>query len=132
VELDGNIVLPESSSDQRNIDNNHDGTSDANLVDTFCREESKEEVVPIDNAHEDLGRTIVVTDSNLSNFGENVIHDMQFLGLVPTVTQQTMDFMSDSWANMGQKEDFINSVSNQQFQLVVPKKKKNKLIKAAL
>jgi len=80
-------------------------------------------VVPIDNAQEDLGRAIVATDSNLSN------HDMQVLGLVRTVAQQTMDFLSDSWANMGQKEDFVNSDSNQQFQLVVPKKKKNKLKK---
>jgi len=78
-------------------------------------------VVPIDNAQEDLGRAIVATDSNLSN------HDMQVLGLFRTVAQQTMDFLSDSWANMGQKEDFVNSDSNQQFQLVVPKKKKNKL-----
>jgi len=69
----------------------------------------------------------VATDSNLSHFSENVIHDMQVLGLVPTVAQQTMDFLSDSWANMGQKEDFVNSNSNQQFQLVVPKKMKKKL-----
>jgi hypothetical protein len=127
VELDGNTVLPESPSDQRNIDNNRDEASDANLVDTFFREELNEEVVPIDNAQEDLGRVIVATDSNLSNFSENVIHDMQVLGLVPTVAQQNMDFLSDSWANMDQKEDFVNSDSNQQFQLVVPKKKKNKL-----
>jgi len=33
---------------------------------------------------------------------------MQVLGLVPTVAQQTMDFLIDSWANMGQKEDFVN------------------------
>jgi len=78
----------------------------------------------IDNAQEDLGRAVVATNSNLSHFSENVIHDMQVLGLVPTVAQQTMDFLSDSWANMGQKEDFVNSDSNKQFQLVVPKKKK--------
>jgi len=69
----------------------------------------------------------VVTDSNLSNFSENVIHDMQVLGLVPTVTQQTMDFLSNSWANMGQKEDIVNLDTNEQFQLVVPKKKKKTL-----
>jgi len=66
----------------------------------------------------------VASDFNLSHFSENVIHDMQILGLVPTITQQTMDFLSDSWANMGQKEDFVNSDSNQQFQLVILKKKK--------
>jgi len=101
VELDGNTILPESPSNQRNIDNNRDEASDANLVDTFCREELNEKVVPIDNAQGDLGRAIVATYSNLSNFSENVIHDMQVLGFVPTVGQQTMDFMSDSWANMG-------------------------------
>jgi hypothetical protein len=52
---------------------------------------------------------------------------MQVLGLVPTAARQTMDFLSDSWANMGQKEDSVNSDSNQQFQLVIPKKKKSTL-----
>jgi len=48
--------------------------------------------------------SVVETDSNLSNFSKNVIHDMQVLGLVPFVAQQTMNFLSDSWANMGEKE----------------------------
>jgi len=124
AELDGNTVLPKSPSDQGKIDNNGDKASGANSVNTFFREELNEEVVLIDHAHGDFGRSIVVTDSNLSNFSENVIHDMQILGLVPTVAQQTMDFLSNSWANMGQKEDIVNLDTNEQFHLVVPKKKK--------
>jgi hypothetical protein len=38
-----------------------------------------------------------------------------------------MDFLSNSWANMGQKEDIVNVDTNEQFQLVVPRKKKNRL-----
>jgi hypothetical protein len=127
VELDGNTVLPKSPSDQGKIVNNRDEASAANSIDTFFREELNEKVVPINHAQGDHGRFIVVTDSNLSNFCENVIHDMQILGLVPTVAQQTMDFLRDSWANMGQKENIVNLDTNEQFQLVVPKKKKNKL-----
>jgi hypothetical protein len=59
-----------------------------------------------------------VTDSNLSDFNANVIHDMQILGLVPSEVQQ---FLSESWANMAQ------NVEDEQFQVVVPRKKKNKL-----
>jgi len=44
---------------------------------------------------------VVVIDSNLSNFNANVIHGMQVLGLVPSVAQQVVDFLSDSCANMG-------------------------------
>jgi len=63
-----------------------------------------------------------VTDSNLSNFSVNVIHDMQVLGLISTVTQQPMDFSSDLWANMVHIEENIDSVGNtsQPIQLVVP------------
>lgn len=39
---------------------------------------------------------IVVTNSNMSNFSANVTYDMQVSRLIPTVTQQTMDFLSDS------------------------------------
>jgi len=113
VELDGNTVLPKSPSDQGKIDNNSDKASSANSVDTFFHEELNEEVVPIDHAQEDLGRSIVVTNSNLSNFSENVIHYMQVLGFVPTVAQQTMDFLSNSWVNIGQKEDIVNLDTNE-------------------
>ena len=113
VELDGNTVLPKSPSDQGKIDNNSDKASSANLVDTFFHEELNEEVVPIDHAQEDLGKSIVVTNSNLSNFSENVIHYMQVLGFVPTVAQQTMDFLSNSWVNIGQKEDIVNLDTNE-------------------
>ena len=52
--------------------------------------------------------SVVGTDPNLSNFSANVIHDMQVLGLVPTVALQTMDFLSDPWANMGQKNETVD------------------------
>ncbi|AES72172.1 DUF4283 domain protein [Medicago truncatula] len=62
-----------------------------------------------------FGRPLTVADSNLSNFNANVIHDMQVLGLVPSEAQQ---FLSESWANMAQ------NVEAEQFQVVVPRKKK--------
>jgi hypothetical protein len=57
----------------------------------------------LDNFEQELGTNnyVVGTDLNLSNFSANVIHDMQVLGVVPSVAQQTKDFLSDSWANMG-------------------------------
>jgi len=62
--------------------------------------------------------SVVVTDSNLSNFSANVIHDMQVLGLVPSVAQQVVDFLSDSWVNMGQKEEiaYLTRDTGQPFQ----------------
>ena len=57
------------------------------------------------------------------------------LGLLssPTVAQQTMDFLNNSWANMTQTEEMVNSVgnTNQQFQLVVSKKKRKSKQKQA-
>jgi len=38
-----------------------------------------------------------------------------------------MNFLSDSWDNLVHKEEIVDLDSNQQFQLAVPKKKKNKL-----
>jgi len=72
--------------------------------------------------------SVVVTDSNLSNFSANVIRDMKVLGLVPSVAQQAVDFLSDSWANMSQKEDNADLTRDrgQPFQLVAPRKKKSK------
>jgi len=40
-----------------------------------------------------------VTNSDLSNFSVSVIHDVQVLGIVPTKAQQTMNFLSESWAS---------------------------------
>jgi preprotein translocase subunit SecF len=66
----------------------------------------------------------------LSNFSANVIRDIQILGFLSnfTTTQQTIDFLSNSWDNMAQNEEIIDSVgnTNQKFQSVVPKKRKNK------
>jgi hypothetical protein len=47
---------------------------------------------------------VVVSESNLSNFSANVIHDMQVLGFLnaSSTAQQTMNFLSNSWANMTQ------------------------------
>ncbi|GAU22855.1 hypothetical protein TSUD_282220 [Trifolium subterraneum] len=97
----------------------------------FCEESHEEEEVVADSIPLDNHDTsIVVPYANLSNFNANVIHDMQVLGLLsaPTAAQQTMDFLKNSWANMTQTEEMIASVgnTNQQFQLVVPKKGKNK------
>jgi hypothetical protein len=55
---------------------------------------------------------------------------MQVLGLLsdPTAAQQTMNFLNNSWANMTQTDEMVDSVgnTNQPFQLVVPKKRKNR------
>jgi hypothetical protein len=47
---------------------------------------------------------------------------------VSIAAQQTMNFLNNSWANMTQTEELVDSVGNrnQQFQLVVSKKGKNK------
>jgi hypothetical protein len=58
-----------------------------------------------DHTCEAFGRSIIMTNSNLSNLDRNGIHDMQILKLVLTVTRQTMNFLNDSWANMSVKED---------------------------
>jgi len=52
----------------------------------------------------------------------------KILGLVPSVAQQIMNFLSDSLSNMGQKEDTDDLTRDtcQPFQLVVPRKKKTK------
>lgn len=42
------------------------------------------------SSQEDFGRSMVVTNSKLSNFSSNVIYYMQILGLVPAEVQQTM------------------------------------------
>ncbi|KAK2411661.1 hypothetical protein QL285_046917 [Trifolium repens] len=94
----------------------------------FCEELQEEEKMVADSiplGNQDM--SILVQDSNLSNFSTNVIHDMQVLGFlsVPTAAQQTMDFLNNNyWANMTQTEEMIDSVgsTNQQFQLVVHKK----------
>jgi len=53
---------------------------------------------------------------------------MQVLGLVPSVAQQAIDFLSDSWANMGQIEEiaYLTRDTGQPFQPMVPRKKKSK------
>ncbi|GAU51197.1 hypothetical protein TSUD_97700 [Trifolium subterraneum] len=103
---------------------------DANLDnDVFCQE-LHEEVVAESHPLVTHDRSLVVQESDLSNFNANVIHDMQVLGILSasTAAQQAMDFLSDSWANMAQTEEIVDSVgnTNQQFLLVVPKKMKNK------
>jgi len=69
-----------------------------------------------------------VRDSDLSNISADDIHDMQVIGLVPSVAQQTKDFLSDSWDNIGQNEETVDLTGDtgQPFQLVVPRKKKSK------
>ncbi|AES65236.2 hypothetical protein MTR_2g036980 [Medicago truncatula] len=97
------------------------------MRDVFLLEESYEEVVEDSLPLRYLGKSIVVTDPNLSNFIANVIHEMQVLGIIsaPTASQKAMNFLSDSWANMSQNEE-INDLADHQFQLVVPRKKEVK------
>ena len=102
---------------QGNIDMNCDST------DIFCQDDHQEEaildIIPLG------GNSIVVTNSDLSNFSAFVIHDMQVLGIVPTEAQQ---FLSESWANMARNNEIVDLDDNisQPFQLVVPRKKKFK------
>jgi len=95
------------------------------MRDVVLLEEPCEEVVVDSLPLRDLGKSIVVTNPNLSNFNANVIHDMQVLGIIsaPTATQQAMNFLSDSLANMSQNEE-TDDLADHQFQLVVPRKKK--------
>jgi len=96
------------------------------LADFFCHDDHQEEVIsytiPLG------GNSIVVTNSDLSNFSASVIHDMQVLGIVPTEAQQTMNFLSESWANMARNDEIVDLDENtsQPFQLVIPRKKKHK------
>lgn len=89
---DSSII--ETPYDQGKADENRD--DDSYSVDTFFRDEHQEKVITY-SLH--LGSSsIMVIDSTLSNFSAKVIHDMPVLGL--TMTQQSMDFPSDLWANM--------------------------------
>ena len=107
--------------------------ADIRIIGPWCDEVTD---MDYDNDHtlndfeQELGtnNSVVGIDPNLSNFSANVIHDMQVLGLVPSVAQQTMDFLIDSWANMGQKNETVDLArdTGQPFQLVVPRKKKSK------
>jgi len=83
------------------------------------------------SSQENFGRSMVVTNPNLSNFSSNVIHDMQVLGLVPNDAQQVTEFLSQSWSNMAQNDESVDlgGNTNQPFQLVVPRKAKSRLKK---
>lgn len=92
--MDSSII--ETANDQGKADENCD--DDSYSVDTFFRDEHQEKVITY-SLH--LGSSfIMVMHSTLSNFSTKVIHDMQVLVLVPTMTQEAMDFLSDLWANM--------------------------------
>ncbi|RHN57137.1 hypothetical protein MtrunA17_Chr5g0437141 [Medicago truncatula] len=83
------------------------------------------------SSQEDFGRSMVVTNPNLSNFSSNVIHDMQVLGLVPNDAQQVTEFLSESRSNMAQNDESVDlgGNTNQPFQPVVPRKSKRRLKK---
>ncbi|CAI8597080.1 unnamed protein product [Vicia faba] len=66
-------------TDQGKIDKNYEVDSDS--VDTFFQEDHQEEVIVYSLLLGD--GSIVVVDSNLSNFSASVIHDMQVLEIVP-------------------------------------------------
>ena len=118
------LAHTETPSDQGNIDTNCEG--DSNSAGILCQEVHQVEVIT--NAIPLEGSSIVATNSDLSSFSAFVIHDLQVLGLVPTKTQQVMDFLSESWANMAHNHEVIDLDENtsQPFQLVVPRKKRNK------
>jgi len=91
IELGDNTVLHKfSSSDQEKIEMNRNEVAQSDLVDTLFWEDLHEEVVartltPLSypKVQDVFGKSIVVLDSNLSNFNKNVIHDdMQVLELV--------------------------------------------------
>jgi hypothetical protein len=93
----------------------------------FCEELHEEDEVVADSIPlKNQARPIVVPESNLLNFNANVIHDIEVLGFLnaPSAAQQTIYFLSNSWANITQNEEIVDSAGNtdQQFQLVVPKK----------
>jgi hypothetical protein len=104
--------------------------SDMRIVTPWCdvvtnmdyREDLHEEVVvnslPLGN------HSIVVTYSNLSNLSADVIHYLQLIGLTSahTMVQQDMNFLSDSWTNMAQRDHIVdlNGNANPQFELVIP------------
>jgi len=96
------------------------------MKDVVLLEESCKDVVADSLPLRDLGKSIVVTNPNLSSCNANVIHDMQVLGIIsaPTAAQQAMNFLSDYWANMYQKEG-IDDLADHPFQLVVPKKRRS-------
>ena len=110
-----------SFADMRNTGPWCDAVSDMDYGNDHTLDESEQEY---------LGTNISVvgTDLNLLNFSANIIHGMQVLGLVPSAAQQTMNFLSDSWANMGQKNESVDLARDigQPFQLVVQRKKKSK------
>jgi len=95
-------------------------------ADILCQHDHQEEAI---SDTIPLGcNSIVVTNSDLSNFSASVIHDMQVLGIVLTEAQQVVNFLSESWANMARNDEIVDLDENtsQQFQLVVPRKKKLK------
>jgi hypothetical protein len=105
---------------QGNIDMNCDS------ADILCQDDHQEEAISDTIPLE--GNSIVVTNSDLSNFRASVIHDMQVLGIDSTETQQTVNFLSESWANMARNDEIVDLDENtsQPFQLLVPRKKKLK------
>ena len=89
---------------QGNIDMNCDS------ADIFCQDDHQEEA--ISNTIPLGGNSIVVTNSDLSNFSASVIHDMQVIGIFPTEAQQSMNFLSKSWANMARDDEIVDLDDN--------------------
>jgi len=79
-------------------------------VSQLCQDDHQEET--ISNTIPLGDNSIVVTNSALSNFSASVIYDMQVLGIVPTKVQQTMNFLSESWANMAQNDEIVELDEN--------------------
>ena len=85
------------------------------------------------SSQDNFGRSMTMTNSNLSNFSSNVIHDIQMLRLVSTEAQQPVELLSDSWSNMVQNDDSVDLVgnTNQPFSVGGPKKVNEQVKEAA-
>ena len=117
------LPYTQTPSCQGNIDMNCEDES--NSTDIFCQEDRQEEELADVNF---FGRSsIVVIDSDLLSFNASDIQDMQVLWFVPTEAQQVMN-LSESLANITQNNEIVDLDENisEPFQLVVPRKKKNK------
>jgi len=117
-----NYVLAET---QRK-DQHHNKFSDMHIVGPWG--DAVTDVDYIQDSHlskEEFGRSMVVTNPNLSNFSLTVIHDIQVLRLVPNDAQKVTEFFSESWSNVAQNVDNVDLVgnTNQPFQLVSRKSK---------
>lgn len=100
----------ESPSGQGDLEKNRDDDSES--VDTLVGDEHRDEAITYSPSSGNIDQQLV--DSS-----------------IPDVVPRDIEFLKESWANMAQNDEGIKLkdsklVDNQQFQLVVHKKKKNR------